>query len=220
MDFEMILKFLKDLGKHNDREWFEKNKPRYNQAKETFELFVADLLEEMIKFDNSLYGLNPKKLTFRIYRDVRFSKDKSPYKKNMSAAISSAGKGLAVPGYYFHIEPGNKSMVGVGMFMPIPENVAKIRQEIDYNGKQLQKIFKERKFSANFASFWDEDKLKTVPKGYSKEHPLGEWLKLKSFIVSHSFKDAELRDKKFLKNVAAVLKSAKPLNDFLKEAIS
>jgi uncharacterized protein (TIGR02453 family) len=220
MDFEIILKFLKDLAKHNDRTWFEKNKSRYNAAKEGFEFFVAALLEEMIKFDDSLLGLNPKKLTFRIYRDVRFSKDKSPYKKNMSAAFSSAGKGLAVPGYYFHIEPGNKSMVGAGMFMPVPENVAKIREEIDYNGDKLQKIFKEKKFNTNFASFWDEDKLKTAPKGYAKDHPHVEWLKLKSFIVTHTFKDSEVTDKKFLKKVTAVMKSVKPLNDFLKEAIS
>jgi len=220
MDFEKAIKFLRDLSKHNDREWFEKNKPRYSVVKEEFELFVGDLLDEMIKFDGSLQGLNPRKLTFRIYRDVRFSKDKSPYKKNLSAAMSTAGKGLGVPGYYFHVEPGNKSMVGMGMFMPVPENLAKIRQEIDYNGDQLQKIINEKKFKLNFDSFWDDQKLKSVPRGFPKEHPYGEWLKLKSFIVAHGFKDTELKDKQFLKKVVAVMKSAKPLNDFLREAIS
>jgi len=219
MNFDIILKFLKDLSKHNNREWFEKNKLKYNDAKEGFELFVVDLHEEMIKFDGSLSGLNPKKLTFRIYRDVRFSKDKTPYKKNMSAAFSSVGKGLGTPGYYFHVEPGNKSFVGVGLFMAA-EKLAKVRQEIDYSGDQLLKIFNEKKFKKNFAKFWDDDKLKTPPKGYAKDHPHVEWLKLKHYIVTHEFKDSEVTDKKFLKNLVDVMKSAKPLNDFLKEAIS
>jgi uncharacterized protein (TIGR02453 family) len=220
MRFDHILKFLKDLKKNNNREWFEKNKPRFETAKADFESFVTDLLAEMIKFDESLAGLEPKKLIFRIYRDVRFSKDKSPYKKNMSAAMSSVGKGLMVPGYYFHIEPGSNSMLGVGLYMPQPENLAKVRQEIDYNGTSLTKIFKDRKFKSNFGDFWDEDKLKMVPKGYAKDHPHGEWLKLKSFIVTHSFTDKEVIDKKFLRNITGVAKSAKPLNDFLEEAIS
>ncbi len=220
MKMESILKFLKDLAKHNDRDWFEKNKSRYTEAKESFELFVADLYEEMVHVDDSLAGLNPKKLTFRIYRDVRFSKDKSPYKKNMSAAFSAEGKGMGTPGYYFHVEPGNKSFVGVGLFMPIPENLAKIRQEIDYTGDSLQKIFKDKKFNKYYGKFWDEDKLKTAPKGYPKDHPYVEWLKLKSFIVTHEFKDSEVTDSKFLKNFVTVAKAAKPLNDFLKEAIS
>jgi uncharacterized protein (TIGR02453 family) len=219
MSFESIFKFLKDLNKNNNREWFEKNKARFNGAKEDFELFVVDLYEEMIRFDGSLSGFDPRKLTFRIYRDVRFSKDKTPYKKNMSAAFSSVGKGLGTPGYYFHVEPGNKSFVGVGLFMAA-ENLPKIRQEIDYNGDQLLKIFKEKKFKKNFAKFWDEEKLKTAPKGYAKDHPHLEWLKLKHFIVTHEFKDSEVTDKKFLKNLLEVMKSAKPLNDFLKEAIA
>lgn len=220
MDVETTLKFLKDLARHNNREWFEKNKPRYNEVKEGFELFVSDLYEEIVRFDDSLAGLNPKKLTFRIYRDVRFSKDKSPYKKNMSAAFSSLGKGMGTPGYYFHVEPGDKSFVGVGLFMPVPENLVKIRQEIDYNGDQLLKIFNERKFKKNYNKFWDEDKLKNVPKGYAKDHPHAELLKLKSFIVTHEFNDSEVTDKKFSKNLVEIMKSAKPLNDYLKEAIA
>lgn len=220
MNVENILKFLKDLSKHNNREWFEKNKPRYLALKEEFELFVADLLKEMIKFDGSLSGLDPKKLTFRIYRDVRFSKDKTPYKKNMSAAFSSVGKGMAVPGYYFQLEPGNQSFVAVGLFMPVPENLTKIRQEIDYSGDQLLKIFAERKFKKHYSKFWDEDKLKTAPKGYAKDHPHVEWLKLKSFIVTHEFRDSEVTEKKFAKKLLEVMRSAKPLNLFLKEAIS
>ncbi len=220
MNFESALKFLTTLSKNNNREWFEKNKARYTEVKTGFELFVVDLLEEMIGFDDTLSGLNPKKLTFRIYRDVRFSKDKSPYKKNISAAFSSTGKGMGTPGYYFHVEPGNKSFVAVGLFQPIPENLIKIRQEIDYNGEQLEKNFKDKKFKKYFTKFWDDDKLKNPPKGFEKEHPHVEWLKLKSFVVTHAFKDTELSEKKFLKNLVDTMKAAKPLNDFLKQAIS
>jgi len=220
MNFENILKFLKDLGKHNNREWFEKNKPRYNECKEEFESFVALLLDDMIGFDPSLAGLDPKKLTFRIYRDVRFSKDKTPYKKNMSAGFSSEGKGMGTPGYYFQLEPGGQSFVGAGLFMPGPENLSKIRQEIDYSGDKLTKIFKGKAFAKNYKKFWDEGKLKTAPKGYAKNHPHLELLQLKHFIVIHTFKDSEVTAKNFRKNLVGVMKSSKPLIDFLREAVS
>lgn len=220
MDFTLILKFLKDLAKHNDRAWFEKNKHRYLAAKDEFDKVVAALLQDMIGFDESLAGLDPKKLTFRIYRDVRFSKDKRPYKSNMGAAFSATGKGMGTTGYYFQVQPGNESFVGIGLFQPVPEILAKVRQEIDYNGDQLVKVFKDKKFKSNFSAFWNEDALKTIPKGYPKDHPHAEWLKLKSFIVTRTFKDSEVTEKNFLKKVGGVLKSAKPLNDFLREAIA
>src|SRR3990170_3163026 len=219
MDFENAFTFLRKLSRNNNREWFEKNKPRYIETKEQFELFVENLLHEMVKFDESLAGLNPKKLTFRIYRDVRFSKDKTPYKTHVSAGFSSEGKGIAVPGYYLQIEPGNKSVLAAGLWMPIPENLTKIRQEIDYNGDFLGKITNEKKYKKNFTAFWDGDKLKTMPKGYPKDHPHIDWLKLKSFIVEHHFQDSEVTDKKFLKILLDVAKSAKPMNDFLKQAL-
>lgn len=220
MDFALILKFLKSLARNNDRDWFDKNKAKYLEAKASFDEVVVKLLNDLTAFDSPLAGLDPKKLTFRIYRDVRFSKDKSPYKNNFGASFSSAGKGMGTPGYYLQIEPGNKSFVAIGMFMPEPDNLSKIRQEIDYNGDQLTKIFKEKKFKANFGKFWDEGALKKAPKGYPADHPHVEWLKLKSYIVTKEFKDSEVTDKKFLKNVVDVLKSSKPLNDFLKEAIA
>lgn len=220
MNFDNTLDFLKKLSKNNNREWFEKNKPRYLEVKDHFEKFVDELLPELIKFDESLAGLNPKKLTFRIYRDIRFSKDKTPYKTHVSAGFSSSGKGTGIPGYYLQIEPGNKSILASGLYAPMPESLAKIRQEIDYNGDQLVKIFNQKKFKKHFGKFWDEDKLKTMPKGYPKDHPHIEWLKLKSFLVIHSFKDSEVTDKKFMKNLVDVMKSAKPLNDFLIEALA
>lgn len=220
MKLDLILKFLKDIARHNDREWFEKNKGRYLEAKGGFEEVVADVLKEVIKFDRGLAGLNPKKLPFRIYRDVRFSKDKRPYKTNMGAGFSPNGKLIQEPGYYLHIQPGNKSFLAGGIYMPDAANLARIRQEIDYNTEGLKKIFKAGKFRKLFDGFDEFDKLKTAPKGFPKDHSEIEWLKLKSFIVSMPFTDKQVTDKKFVQQVAEGFKTIKPLNDFIREAIA
>lgn len=219
MRLEFILKFLKDISKHNDREWFEKNKPRYLEAKQGFEDLVGSMLNELIKFDAGLAGLNPKKLPFRIYRDVRFSKDKRPYKTNMGAGFSPNGKMEQEPGYYLHIQPGNKSFIAGGIYMPDSANLTKIRQEIDYNFDTLKRIIGAKNFRKYFTDFDHFDTLKTAPKGYPKDHPHIKLLKLKSFVVSHRFTDKEVVDKNFVRIVATVCKTIKPLNDFIKEAI-
>lgn len=220
MDFNQILTFLAKLAKNNNRDWFEKNKGVYLQAKDNFDTFVAKLLDELTKVEPALGGLNPKKLAFRIYRDVRFSKDKSPYKLNMGAGFSPNGKMEQEAGFYIHIQPGNKSFLAGGMYMPDPGNLAKIRQEIDYNGDAFKKMMNDKKFKKYFSKLDDFDKLKTMPKGYDKAHPHIDLLKHKSFIVSHAFTDKEVKDKKFLKQVAEVAKAIKPLNEFLKNAIA
>jgi uncharacterized protein (TIGR02453 family) len=220
MNAALILKFLKNIAKNNNREWFEKNKPVYLEAKLSFEDFLEELHKEILKLDESLAGLNPRKLGFRIYRDVRFSKDKRPYKTNMGAGFSAHGKMEQEPGYYIHIEPGNKSFIAGGMYMPNPENLAKIRQEIDYNTPKFLKILNEKEFKKYFDGLNDWDRLKTAPKGYPKDHPHIDILKNKSFTVSHPFTDAELADKNFVKKVATVAKSIKKLNTFLAEAIA
>ncbi len=220
MDFNQVLTFLTRLGKNNNRDWFEKNKGDYLQAKENYEAFVAKWLEELIKFNPEFVGLNPKKLVFRIYRDVRFSKDKSPYKINMGAGVSANGKMEQEPGYYLHIQPGNQSFLAGGMYMPEPGNLSKIRQEIDYNPDAIVRILKDKKFKKWYSGLDNFDQLKTVPKGYAKDHPHLDLLKHKSFIVSHYFSDTEVKDKKFLKQVTEAARTLKPLNDFLKAAIA
>lgn len=219
MKLEFILKFLKDISKHNDREWFEKNKSRYLEAKQGFEDLVGSMLNELIKFDAGLAGLNPKKLPFRIYRDVRFSKDKRPYKTNMGAGFSPNGKMEQEPGYYLHIQPGNKSFIAGGIYMPDVANLSKIRQEIDYNFDTLKKIIGAKSFRKYFTDFDEFDTLKTAPKGYPKDHPHIKLLKLKSFVVSHPFTDKQVLDKNFVRTVATVCKTIRPLNDFIKDAI-
>lgn len=217
-DMAGILKFLKALAKNNNRDWFEKNKDVYLTAKDGFELLITRFLEELIAFNPKLSGLNPKKLPFRIYRDVRFSKDKRPYKTNMGAGISPSGKMMQEPGYYLHVEPG-KSFIAGGIYMPEPGTLAKIRQEIDYNGDKLEKVVRSKDFKKWFKGFDDFDKLKTVPKGYAKDHPRLDWLKHRSFVVSHSLSDADVTSKAFLRKITEACKAIKPLNEFLNEAI-
>jgi len=217
---EKFLKFLKAIAKNNNREWFEKNKPAYLELKGEFDDFLEALHKDMVKFDDTLAGMNPRKAAFRIYRDVRFSKDKRPYKVNMGAGFSEHGKMEQEPGYYIHIEPNNKSFIAGGLYMPSPENLAKIRQEIDYNAAKLLKILNDKKFKANYKGLDDWDKLKTMPKGYAKDHPHIDLLKNKSFTVSHLFKDSEVTNKNFPKKVVETFKLIKPLNNYLLEATS
>ncbi len=220
MNTEIILKFLKDIARNNNREWFEKNKHRYLDAKQDFEQVVAGVLEGLAKFDTRLGGLDPKKLPFRIYRDVRFSKDKRPYKTNMGAGFSPNGRLVQEPGYYLHIEPGNKSFVAGGIYQPDATNLASIRQEIDYNPDPLKKLFTSQVFRKFFDDFDNWDRLKTAPKGYPKDHPNIGWLRNRSFTVSTPLMDKEVVDRKFVHTVVAVYKKIKPLNDYFREALA
>jgi uncharacterized protein (TIGR02453 family) len=213
------LTFLKDLARNNNRVWFEKNKDRYLEVKGVFDDFLEALHKKLLVFDESLANLNPRKLAFRIYRDVRFSKDKRPYKVNMGAGFSSRGKMEQEPGYYIHIEPG-KSFIAGGLYMPDPPNLAKVRQEIDYNPEKFLKILNDRKFKKLYKGLDDWDKLKTAPKGYAKDHPYIDILKNKSFTVSHPLTDAEVANPAFVKKVAEAAKVLKPFNDFLAQAIA
>ncbi len=215
-----VLAFLKSLARNNNRDWFLQNKDRYLEAKDRFDDLLEAIHRELIKFDESVAGLNPRKQAFRIYRDVRFSKDKRPYKIHMGAGFSAHGKMDQEPGYYVHVEPGNKSFVAGGIYMPNPENLARIRQEIDYNSGRLTNIMEGAAFRKYFTGLDDFDRLKTAPKGYAKDHPQIALLKNKSFVVSYAFRDADVVGPGYARKVAAACRAMKPLNDFLQEAIS
>jgi uncharacterized protein (TIGR02453 family) len=219
MDFEKAFSFLKKLSRNNNREWFEKNKAEFLVIKGQFEDFISDIYPQLVEADESLAGQDPKKFVFRIYRDVRFSKDKRPYKTFLSAGISPSGRGMGKPGYYIQFEPGSKSFVCTGLYSPPPETLAKVRQEIDYSGDRLDALIKDKTFRKNFPEFWLGDVLKTMPKGYAKDHPHAEWLKLKSFVVMRRLPDEEIFKKNFSKKLVEIIHSGKPLNTFLSEAM-
>jgi uncharacterized protein (TIGR02453 family) len=219
MDFKTAFDFLKKLARNNNREWFEKHKPVYLQIKSDFEEFTAGIYDELCDTDRTLIGQDPRKMVFRIYRDVRFSKDKRPYKQFLSAGISSQGKGTGVPGYYLQFEPGNKSFACVGLYAPSSEALAKIRQEIDYNGESLGKILADKTFRKYYPGFWDGDALKTAPKGYPKDHPHIEWLKLKHFVIMHALNDDDVLSGRFRQKLLKALVAGKPFSDFLRHGL-
>lgn len=213
------LKFLADLKKNNNRDWFEKNRNRYEDARADVAAMVEQFLKAFAKHEPSLAGLSAKDCLFRIYRDARFSKNKSPYKTNMGAYISPGGKKAVAPGYYLHIEPGGSFIAG-GMWMPPAEELRKIRQEIDYNGKDLKKILSSKAFKSCYDGLDEEHKLKTTPKGYAKDHPDIELLKLTSFIAWHSINDKEVTSPSLNKLLVNSAKALIPFNRFLATAIS
>ena len=207
------LQFLNTLEKNNNREWFNENKNLYLEAKEDVESFVESLIQEIAPFDEEILKIDLKKAVFRIYRDVRFSKNKIPYKTHFGASLGM-GKGTKISGYYLHIEPG-KSFLAGGVYNPEPAVLKQIRNEIRASGDDLLKIIEHKDFRNNFRGLSIEHKLQRVPAGFEKDHPMAEYLKLKSFTVSHPISDEALLDSQAAKNFAKILKSIKPLNDFL-----
>lgn len=213
------LKFLKSLSQNNNKIWFDAHRNEYDIAKSDFIELIEVLIADVAVFDPVISGLEAKKTVFRINRDVRFSKDKSPYKNNFGATLSAGGKNMQTAGYYIQIQPGNKSFAGAGSYMPTPENLAKIRQEIDYNFKDFSKIFSSSTFKKQFIELDEIEKLKTAPKGYDPSNPAIEFLKHKSFIVSRHFTDKEVLAPDFHKNLVQCFKASYPLNKFINNAI-
>jgi uncharacterized protein (TIGR02453 family) len=211
--------FLKALKKNNNKDWFDRNKERYLAARANVEAFLDTVIHDLSQFDKSLKGVRAKDCMFRIYRDVRFSKDKRPYKTNMGASVNAGGRKMEVAGYYIHLEPGESGVAG-GRWMPSPDHLKKIRQEIDYNGKALRKILSGKEFKKTFGELDDTYALSRPPKGYDKDHPDLGLLKLTSHIVWHPYRDAEVLSKNFHKDLVNAARTMKPLLDFLNTAIS
>ncbi|MDH5476507.1 MAG: DUF2461 domain-containing protein [Cyclobacteriaceae bacterium] len=219
MEFERILIFLNQIAANNTREWMEANKKSYHEARDTFVGITKSLIEEISAFDEGLQGVDPKKSIFRLNRDVRFSKNKAPYKTNFGAFMMEGGKKAGNAGYYLHLQPGNESFIAGGVYMPEADKLAKIRQEIDYNGSELKKIVSQSVFEKTFGQI-QGDKLKRAPKGYSLDHPNIELLKLKSYLALHKVDDKTVLDKDFLNYIIDVFKKMAPFNYFLNVALS
>jgi uncharacterized protein (TIGR02453 family) len=212
-------KFLKDLKKNNNKPWFEKNKSGYLDAKDDAEQFVAQLIQGLGKVDADIAPLHVKDSTYRIYRDVRFSSDKTPYKTHMGAFLNKGGKKMPTAGYYFHAQPG-RSMAGGGLWMPMPAELSKVRQELDYNFAEWTKILGDRKFKKYFPEGLDQEEiLSRPPKGYDAENPAIGFLKLKSFVVTRSLTDSQMTSPSILKEVLNTFASMKAFVYFLNRAL-
>lgn len=213
------LDFLRKLDKNNNREWFQANKKAFDAAQDNMTAFAGYLIGEIGKFDDAVANIDPKSCVFRIYRDVRFSKDKSPYKTNLGDYISPGGRKSMQPGYYFHLQPG-ASFVAGGKHIPDGPELLKIRTAIAENTDEFLKIINKKSYSENFGVMRG-DRLKSAPKGFDPEHKAIEHLKLKEFMAY-----TELHDDKFLvspefpKYLVKTMKEMFPLISFLRKALS
>lgn len=214
---KQVFSFLKDLAANNNREWFVANKADYDQAIADVKLFITDLIKELSAFDPHINtDIQASKCLFRIYRDIRFAKDKTPYKNWFAAGISVDGRKLDGPEYYLHIEPGN-NFFAAGYWRPDKQHLDAIRQEIDYNAEELVKVLAEGGFTVDDLS--PEDKLKRPPAGYTAEDPNIELLKLKSFILYLKFSDEELCKPTTMANFVEATKRLYPFKQFMHQAL-
>lgn len=215
------IEFLKDLSANNNRDWFLDNKKRYAVFKKDYHQLVADFLKVMKPLDSSLEMLEVKNCTFRINRDIRFSKDKSPYKEHLGIWLSSGSKGLNRAGYYIQIGVKNSFIAG-GFYCPEAEDLKKVRKEIAYFYEDLEEIVNNKHFKKEFHDFDrnEANVLKNPPRGYDKEHPALNFLKLKSFETSQKIEFDEITSKDFVENMCQKLIILKPLNDFINRALA
>jgi len=213
-----VFDFLKLIQKNNNREWFNDNKNLFLEAQSDFQDFTEEVISEMGKFDETILKLDAKKSLLRIYRDTRFSKDKTPYKTYFGASLGM-GKINTKAGFYLHVEP-EKSFLGSGIYLPDSPVLKEIRKEISLFKDDFLKAIDDKDFKKYYNELDQEHKLKNVPQGFEKEDPMGEYLKLKSFIGVHKVTNKDLSDKNTVKNISKIFEAAKPLNDFLDTSIS
>jgi uncharacterized protein (TIGR02453 family) len=214
-------KFLKDLNRHNDREWFDKNRLRYETAKSDFDEFAGKVLSELAKVDKRLAGLEVKNCVYRIYRDVRFSKDKTPYKTSFSASVNEGGRKSGKAGYYFQIDPAGEwgCLIAGGKWQPDSAQLKAIRQEIQYHTDEFKKIISAKDFRKQFGGL-EENKLKTIPKGFDKSDPDIELYKYNSYLVSVNLDEKDFYSKTIIKKFTDTYRAMLPLLDFLNRAVA
>ncbi len=210
------LKFLSDLSKNNNREWFQEHKDAYTAAHENVIVFADALLEKMRNYDE-LDNPSGKKSIYRIYRDVRFSKDKSPYKNHFAGYLKRSSK-YRRGGYYFHIEPKG-AFVGGGFYGPDKEDLKHIRDHIAQDDQPLRAILADPCFVSTFGTLKGEG-VKTAPKGFSKDHPAIDLLRKKQFIVSRSFRSKEVTAPSFLDEVTDTFVALRPFFDYMSEILT
>ena len=213
LNLRPILSFLEDLSTHNNKVWFDENRPAYETARDTFEQFV-DVLIDHLRASDQLQGVSAKDCVARINRDIRFSKDKSPYKTNFGATIAPGGRKATRLGYHISLAPQAQSLVAGGLYMPTPEQLACFREAIDKQAEVFKKLTRAKAFVEAFGAI-EGERLKTAPQGYDRAHPEIELLQLKQVVVVHHFSDTEVLAHDFPGQVVAVCRAMKPFLDYL-----
>ena len=219
MHIQLIVNYLTDLSEHNDREWYHAHKAENKAANTEFEALIQSLILRIGAFDASVLHNEPKRLTFKLVRDTRFSHDKSPYNPAFRAHIAAQGKQPVPVGYYLMIKPGGQSFLGGGLFADMfKDATTMVRDYIVQNGSELEAILKEPAFRNYFTV--QGSALKNVPAGYDKSHLQAEYLKFKSWYLEYPIEDEELYDAEaFLTKAAGLFRIMKPFNDYLNRAL-
>ena len=218
MDLHIPINFLDELKSNNDKEWFQKHKALYDEARGEFEQFIGILIPVIRDIDPDVDAMHPKECMFRIFRDVRFSKDKSPYKTNFGAFIAKGGRKSPYAGYYIHVEPG-QSFVGGGAYMPESQYLKAIRTEIYDNVDEYKTIICGTGFKKYFGGIFGE-KLKTAPKGFPKDFPDIDLLKNKHYAVACKVDDDYWFSDNLIDDLAEVFKVLFVFNKFINNVIS
>lgn len=213
---ENILRFLSALNENNNREWFEINKTWYQKARAEYELILEKFINGLSEIDPLLGKPTVKECIFRIYRDVRFSPNKQPYKTHFGAYIAKGGRKSELPGYYLHIEPGN-SLVGGGIYMPKPDVLKRIRTEIYFNAPEFRGLIESKDFKKHSINLY-EDKISRPPKDFDATFPDIDLLKYKSYFVDKSLTDKDVLSKDFIQKCLSVCKGIVDVNHFLNRA--
>lgn len=217
MDFKMIFEFLIDLRFNNNKPWFKENNDRYQKAKSGFEQFTDTLIPKLKQLDDSIDVTSSKECVFRIFRDVRFSKNKEPYKINFGAFISKGGRKSPFAGYYIHIEP-DKSFIGGGIYMPESNILKAIRTEIYENIEEFKRIISNSNFNKYFPEIYG-DKLKMAPKGFPKDFKDIDLLKYKHYAVAYPVENSFWFEDTLYENIMDILGAQYPFNKFLNRAV-
>jgi uncharacterized protein (TIGR02453 family) len=208
--------FLNALKENNHREWFNANKAVFQKEQQLIETFAEQLLQELNKHDQ-IETPSGKNSLHRIYRDTRFSKDKTPYKVNWSGSFRRATK-YRRGGYYFHLEPGNSFIAG-GFWAPGAQDLKRIRDDIAFDPAPLRKILGSKPFVSTFEALQGEQ-LKTTPKGFEATHEAIDLLRYKQFLLIRKFTDQEVLSEHFLKEANLTFKNMRPFFDYMSEVLT
>lgn len=211
-----VLQFLKQLSENNNKDWFNENRGWYEESRNKV-LFVTEvLINEIRKFDREIPAMDPKECMFRIFRDVRFSTDKRPYKTNFGSYIARGGRKSMLAGYYFHIEPG-AGFAGGGLYMPPAEQLKTVRLYLAEHATEFMEIINDKNFKKIYPGMYDH-KLKTAPKGFDKNFEYIDLLRYQSFIFSKPVEDDVWEGENFIGRLVEYFRRLHPVIHFVNSA--
>ena len=209
-----VFTFFKKLEKNNNRDWFNTHKPEFKTIEGEIKLFYNALFERL-----NIHDEIDKLKIFRIYRDVRFSKNKLPYKTHFGGSFNRTKPRLR-GGYYLHIQPNNESFIATGFWQPAKEDLLRIRKEFEMDDTEIREILANKAFNTVWGDVFVGDEVKTAPKGFNKEHPAIDLIKKKQYIFTKKYTDKDVLDANFINEVDASFKAIRPFFDYMSDVLT